>query len=167
VSSPAVLPQGQPPTGQVAFVTGDLEAQLRRFLDLGVGPWNVWTFDDRMLRTMTYAGRPGRFSARVALCSAGPLTYEVIEPVTGPSIWHDFLEARGPGMHHLGYYVDDIEGAIAAMAEKGYAAVQSGSGFGVDGDGAFAYFDTTDAFGCYMEAIVGPRALPPPQAHLD
>ena len=46
-------------------------------------------------------------------------------------------------MHHFGYYVDDIDGAITAMEAKGYPVVQSGAGFGVDGDGAFAYFDTT------------------------
>jgi hypothetical protein len=47
-----------------------------------------------------------------------------------------------------------------------YEVVQTGSGFGVDGDGAFAYFDTVDDFGCYYEAIVGPRALPEPEARV-
>jgi hypothetical protein len=65
--------------------------------------------------------------------------------------------------HHLGYYVDDIDEAIAAMAQRGFEPIQTGSGFGVDGDGAFAYFDTLDVFGCYFEAILGPRALPDPK----
>ena len=40
------------------------------------------------------------------------------------------------------------------------------AGFGVDGDGAFAYFDTTAAYGCYYEAILVPRALPDPDRHV-
>ena len=69
----------------------------------------------------------------------------------------------GEGLHHLGYYVDDIEAAVAAMAERGYAVLQAGRGFGVDGDGAYAYFDTERDFGCVLEAIVGPRLMPEPE----
>jgi methylmalonyl-CoA/ethylmalonyl-CoA epimerase len=49
------------------------------------------------------------------------------------------------------------------MAERGFDVAQSGAGFGLDGDGASAYFDTVDAFGCYFEAIVGPKVLPQPE----
>ena len=160
-----VLPTVEPPTGQVAFVVADLVAAVQSWIDLGVGPWNVWTFDERMLRVMTYRGKPARFAARVGLCSVGPLTYELVEPLVGPSIWEGFLGSGAARAHHLGYYVDDIDDAIAAMAEQGFAAVQTGSGFGVDGDGAFAYFDTLEAFGCYFEAIVGPGALRDPDGH--
>jgi hypothetical protein len=103
---------------------------------------------------------------RVALCSIGPLTYELIESLDGPSIYEDWLGGRTSRQHHLGYYVDDIDGAIGAMAVKGYAVAQAGWGFGVDGDGAFAYFDTVDDFGFYYEAILGPRALRDPEDHV-
>ncbi len=116
---------------------------------------------------MEYRGAPTSFAAIVALCSLGPMTYEVIQPLSGPSIWADHLQAHGDSVHHLGYYVDDIDEAVAAMAAKGYEVVQSGRGFGADGDGAFAYFDTTAAFGCYMESILGPRALVPPQRQVS
>ena len=161
-----VLPNGEPPTGQVAFVVRDLEVALTNWLGLGIGPWNIWNFNAERLQQRTYQGRVGTFEAVVALCSIGPLTYELIESVAGPSIWDDFLRDRGPGMHHFGYYVDDIDGAITAMEAKGYPVVQSGAGFGVDGDGAFAYFDTKAAYGCYYEAILGPRALPDPDRHV-
>jgi hypothetical protein len=161
-----LLPVGEPPTGQVAFVVADLDAGVRAWLNLGIGPWNIWTFDERLLPQMTYRGEPGAFAMRVALCSIGPLTYELIQSLRGPNIYEDFLDTQGARPHHLGYYVDDIDGAIEAMAAKSYEVVQTGSGFGVDGDGAFAYFDTVDDFGCYYEAIVGPRALPEPEARV-
>lgn len=161
-----LLPAAEPPTGQVAFVVDDLISAVNRWMTLGVGPWNVWTFDERLLRETTYRGQPGTFAARIALCSIGPLTYELIEAVRGPSIWEGFLEGSSARPHHLGYYVDDIDEAIDAMAEHGFVVVQTGAGFGVDGDGAFAYFDTVDAYGCYFEAILGPRALPIPEEHI-
>jgi methylmalonyl-CoA/ethylmalonyl-CoA epimerase len=49
------------------------------------------------------------------------------------------------------------------MAERGYAILQAGRGFGADGDGAYAYFDTERDFGCILEAIVGPRRMPEPE----
>jgi methylmalonyl-CoA/ethylmalonyl-CoA epimerase len=155
----------EPPTGQVAFVVSDLPTAIAAWIDLGIGPWNVWTFDEHLLKMRSFEGQPGSFAARVALCSVGPLTYELVEPLRGPSIWEGFVERGGARAHHLGYYVDDIEVAVSAMQERGFRAVQAGSGFGVDGDGAFVYFDTLDAYGCYFEAIVGPRALPEPEAH--
>jgi methylmalonyl-CoA/ethylmalonyl-CoA epimerase len=30
-----------------------------------------------------------------------------------------FLERRGPGLHHIAYEVDDLEGALAELKEKG------------------------------------------------
>jgi methylmalonyl-CoA/ethylmalonyl-CoA epimerase len=163
---PRLLPTGEPPTGQVAFVVTDLDAAVRSWLHLGIGPWTIWTFDERRLSEMRYRGEAGSFALRVALCSIGPLTYELVQSLRGPNIYEDFLDARGPGMHHLGYYVDDIDGAIAAMEAKGYQVVQAGRGFGIDGDGAFAYFDTVDDYGCYYEAILAPRALPDPEVHV-
>jgi methylmalonyl-CoA/ethylmalonyl-CoA epimerase len=157
------LPDNEPRTGQVAFVVDELIGAIDDWIRLGVGPWNIWTFDAHLLRTRTYGTSAGTFSARVALCSIGPLTYELIEPLDGPSIWHGFLERGRSRMHHLGYYVADIDHAISSMAEQGFHTVQSGAGFGVDGDGAFVYFDTLDTYGCYFEAIQGPRALPDPE----
>jgi hypothetical protein len=48
---------------------------------------------------------------------------------------------------------------------QGLSVVQTGAGFGFDGDGAFAYFDTTAHYGCYYEATL-PRALPNPDKHV-
>jgi hypothetical protein len=33
----------EPPTGQVAFVVSDLPTAIAAWIDLGIGPWNVWT----------------------------------------------------------------------------------------------------------------------------
>ena len=54
--------------------------------------------------------------------------YELIEPLEGPTTYHEFLAQRGEGLHHLGYYVDDIDTEIARMAALRYPLLQSGRG---------------------------------------
>jgi methylmalonyl-CoA/ethylmalonyl-CoA epimerase len=148
---------------QIAFVVRDLDRAMATWTGLGISPWRIYTFGPDRLSTMTLRGREQPQVIRIALCSVGPTTYELIEPLAGPSIYEEHLVHCGEGLHHLGYYVDDIDAAVAAMAERGYAVLQAGSGFGVDGDGAYAYFDTERDFGCILEAIVGPRQMPEPE----
>src|SRR5689334_10031893 len=137
-----------PPTGiasidQVAVVVRDLDAAMERYWTRhGVGPWDVYTYGPHRLAEMTFRGESRPYVMKLALAFVGDTMYELIESVEGPSIYDEHLAAHGEGLHHLGYYVDDIDEAIAAMAARGYALLQSGRGFGQDGDGAYAYFDT-------------------------
>jgi hypothetical protein len=48
------------------------------------------------------------------------------------------------------------------MLDAGYQPIQRGEGYGVDGDGAFAYFDTTNALGVIIELIELPKQRRPP-----
>jgi methylmalonyl-CoA/ethylmalonyl-CoA epimerase len=100
---------------------------------------------------------------KLALAQIDSTQYELIERLEGPTTYHEFLAQRGEGLHHLGYYVDDIDTEIARMAALGYPLLQSGRGFGVDGDGAYAYFDSEAGLGCIVEAIMQPRQMPEPE----
>ncbi len=160
----AELPVGVGGIDQIAVVVRDLDRALERYQSrLGIGPWDVYTYGPQRLSRMTFRGRDQPYVMKLGLAFVGPTMYELIEPVTGPSIYHEFLERGGEGLHHFGYYVDDIDREIEAMAARGYPLLQSGRGFGVDGDGAYAYFDTETDLGCIIEAIAMPRAMPPPE----
>jgi catechol 2,3-dioxygenase-like lactoylglutathione lyase family enzyme len=150
--------------GQVALVVRDLDAAMERYsVQLGVGPWEIYTFSPEWVRRMTFRGREQGYSMRLGLTEIAGMSYELVEPLTGPSTYHEFLDAHGEGLHHLGYMVDDLEAAIADMAAAGFPVLQSGRDYGVDGDGGYAYFETGAALGCIVEAIERPRALPPPE----
>jgi catechol 2,3-dioxygenase-like lactoylglutathione lyase family enzyme len=149
---------------QVAVVVRDLDAAMVRYwTQHGIGPWDVYTYGPQRLSVMTFRGESRPYVMKLALAFVGDTMYELIESVEGPSIYDEHLAAHGEGLHHLGYYVADIDEAIAAMAARGYALLQSGRGFGQDGDGAYAYFDTASDLGCIMEAIEQPRQMPPPE----
>jgi hypothetical protein len=53
------------------------------------------------------------------------------------------------------------EPLIEQLASEGWSPVQAGSGYGPDGDGAFAYYDTVDTLGLYAEVIEAPARRRP------
>lgn len=57
---------------------------------------------------------------KLAHARIGPLQYELIEPVEGQkTLWSDFLEAKGEGLHHISYTVLDVDDTVAKLIEDG------------------------------------------------
>jgi methylmalonyl-CoA/ethylmalonyl-CoA epimerase len=146
---------------QIGLVVVDIDAALRRYVDvLGMGPWACFTHGPETVRVLEYHGRPAAYSMRVALSSSQP-QIELIQPVTGPNIYVDWMEKHGEGLHHVAYEVASMDDGIAEMRALGYPLIQYGAGFGVDGDGAFAYFDTEADLAMIVELRVLPRRRVP------
>ncbi len=147
---------------QIGFVVRDLDAALARYTRvLGGAPWRVFTFSAAIHREAVYRGGPTDFSVRLALNGGSP-QYELIEPQRGPGVHQDWLDERGEGFHHVGVIVDSLGAAVERMTADGYEAVQTGSGFGAAGDGAYAYFDTVADLGFLVEAVEPPARMPDP-----
>jgi len=147
----------------VGVLVGDLDRAMEHYTnDLGIGPWGVYTISPDWLRDMTVHGKQQDYVMKIALCQVGSMLYELIESVEGPNIYEEFLNQRGEGVHHLGYFVEDIDAEISNMESRGFSMLQSGRGFGSNDDGAYAYFDTERACGCILEALEMPPEMPPP-----
>jgi methylmalonyl-CoA/ethylmalonyl-CoA epimerase len=56
---------------------------------------------------------------RVVFVHVGPVTFELLEPRSPEHTVAKFLDARGPGLHHVSLEVTDIEAAIAAARAAG------------------------------------------------
>ncbi len=148
---------------QVCVVVRDLETALARYwTNLGIGPWRVYTFSAPIVRDMTYRGRPADFAMRVAFAQVGSLMLELLQPLRGPSIYEEFLARCGEGLHHVGLYVPNLDQALQAAQAAGFAVLQSGRGYGLTGDGGFAYLDTEAQLGVIVELIEAPRQRRPP-----
>lgn len=151
---------------QVGILVRDLDAALERYRDvLGGEPWRIWTYGPHTVPALEYRGDDGAFEMRVALSSTTP-QIELIEPVRGPSIYDEWLRGRGEGLHHVGAFADDLDAGIARMRRRGFEVLQSGYGYGLDGDGAFVYFDTVDELGVILELIQVPARRRDPDAVL-
>ena len=56
---------------------------------------------------------------RIAFLRCGSSELELLEPTDGDSAVGRFLEKRGEGIHHLSFYVTDIEQALEQAAAAG------------------------------------------------
>jgi methylmalonyl-CoA/ethylmalonyl-CoA epimerase len=153
-----------PRIAQVGIVVRDLDRGVQAYRDLiGLSSWAVYTYGPGFVRDLTYLGRPRDYAMRIALSGSGPMV-ELVEPLEGPSIYHDWLEEHGEGLHHVGVEVSSIERAMEAAAAAGFGVLQSGRGYGVDGDGGFAYLDTYDRLRIIVELLEFPRRRREPEA---
>jgi catechol 2,3-dioxygenase-like lactoylglutathione lyase family enzyme len=147
---------------QIGIVVTNLDQALEAYTDgLGIEPWIGWMYDEHLLARRSLRVEEGRYTMRLAVHGANP-QLELLEPIDGPSIFHEFLDARGPGLHHVAYFVPSFTAAEARLSRLGFPLVQSGGGHGLGGDGAFGYFDACAALGIYIECIEPPKARRPP-----
>lgn len=152
------------PVRQIALVVPDAAAQARAWWDhLGIGPWNLFTIGAPDLTDMTYRGAPADFRIRHALAFSGEVMVELVEPISGPSIWQEYLDGRGPTLHHIALYSDDFPAHAAAMEVEGWVAVQTGNGFGRSRDGRFAYYEHAAVAGVIVEVVQAPTDRFPPE----
>ncbi|MCB9832316.1 MAG: methylmalonyl-CoA epimerase [Planctomycetes bacterium] len=70
---------------------------------------------------------------RVAKMHGGPDCIELLEPSSADSPIARFLEARGPGIHHICLRVDDIETTLARFKERGLRLIDEEPRIGAGG----------------------------------
>lgn len=148
---------------EIAIVTRDCHRTMAGLWHLGIGPWQVHTFTPENTANQTYRGRPSPFTMRVCFAQVGGLIWELIEPVSGPTIFAEFLDRHGEGIHHVAYDCHGIPLAArqAEFTRRGFQLVQSGSWLGTN---HFAFFETESATTTCLETYVFPAdwAYPPP-----
>jgi hypothetical protein len=150
---------------QVGFVVKDLEQTMRGYYErFGIGQWHVYTYGPAVLKRMTRFGRACSYTMRLGLNTVCGTRRELIQQVEGDTVYREFIEGHGYGMHHLGVYVDDIDSAIAQAADAGFHVTMDGAGFGLDGDGYYAYLDTDPLLGTTYELIQRPLRRREPEA---
>ncbi|ROO88655.1 glyoxalase/bleomycin resistance protein/dioxygenase superfamily protein [Actinocorallia herbida] len=137
---------------QIGILVPDLDAAVASYAAFcPAGEWRRVEPGGPMPGT-SYLGEPGEFAVRLAFGGAGP-EIELIESVSGPSVYSAWLETRGYGVHHLAVFVDSLAEETALMERAGFPLVQSLTGFGPYGDGGYAFYDTVAVLGHYTEAL--------------
>ena len=89
---------------------------------------------------------------------------DLIQPLSGDSVYVEHLERKEPGLHHLAVFVLSFDDAVKEATDRGYTVLQSGRGYGKLGDGGYAYLDTEETLGFILELIEIPRERVPPEA---
>ncbi len=144
---------------QVAWVVDDLdravETQWRVF---GIGPWHYYLYDRSLLSMMRRHGADTEYAMDTAVANAGSTRLEIVQPVSGDTVYTEFAEKHGfGGIHHFGLAVDSMQEALEAARRAGFAVTMEGAGYGLDGDGYFAYLDTEKVCGITLELMERPK----------
>jgi methylmalonyl-CoA/ethylmalonyl-CoA epimerase len=58
-------------------------------------------------------------ASRIAFLPTGEGEVELVQPVTADSGVAKFLQKRGPGIHHVCFETDDLDGMIETLKKKG------------------------------------------------
>ena len=144
------------PITQICWVTDDLATTERLLSEqFGTGAWTRIPDVFFGPEGTTLRGEPVEFTAHISLGYAADLQLELIQPVSGRTIHAEFLDAHGPGLHHVCFDVDDLDAACAAAEAAGVPVLMRGSM--MDGEIEFAYVDGSASGAPYVElAQVGP-----------
>ena len=149
---------------QICVVVRDLRRAMEHYVSvLGIGPWRVYTYGNPLIRRMTFRGQPADFQMHLAFCQTPSIQLELIEPTRGPSLYLEFLEKKGEGIHHFGTFVPNLDEGIAKARAAGFAVLMSGHGTGPNGDGGFAYLGTEASLNAIFELIEAPSVRYPPE----
>jgi len=136
----------------VSVMVKDIDKAIKHYDTLGVGPFPPTIGPKGVpLIDQSLRGHKSDFvmDLRYAESGFGGLKFEIVEPLEGESIYKEFLDKKGEGVHHIAFTVDDLDAETAKMAERGFKVVQTGQ----TARGKFAYFDTDKVGGVVTELI--------------
>ncbi len=136
----------------VAVAVRDMAESVKFYEAMGIGPFPPLIGPSGAALTgKTVHGEPMDYQIdlRHAESGIGDLKFELIEPLEGETPVKEFLDQKGEGIHHIGFTVDDIDKETARMAEKGFAAFQTG----VSPSAKWAYYATGEVGGVIIELI--------------
>ena len=136
---------------QIAYVVKDIQAS-QKFFNEHLGVPRFYLFENVQFEDLTYQGQPANFRIHLALAYAGEIQLELIEHLEGESIFQDFLQQKGEGLHHLGFLVDDYDQTVGDLTTHGYPLIQSGRA-GSNPGTRFALFDTETPIGSIIEIL--------------
>ena len=109
-----------PDVSQIGVVVKDLEKSIAYFESLGLGPF----IRPELKFTEKYCyGKPAEFELALGFCSLGSIEMELIQPVSGESIYHEHLEKCGEGLHHLGFDVQDMDARLERYQKMGLKVI--------------------------------------------
>ncbi len=111
------------PLNQNSFIVRNLDESIRHWTaTLSVGPF--FRFPPLVFAAGELHGVPHIPVFKAAIAYSGDLMIELIEP-EGPSIFREFLDAGGKGVHHNCVLTEDFEAADADFIRRGGKRLQA------------------------------------------
>jgi methylmalonyl-CoA/ethylmalonyl-CoA epimerase len=134
---------------QVGMVVNDARKTAKEYEKFGVGPFVEEEFPGI---DATVYGKPANFRNRALVANIGGWEIELVQVLEGETIFQEFLEKRGEGVHHLGLYVGDYDAEMAKWTQMGIRVLMESKCPPPYPEGSrYAYLDTEKLFGIVIE----------------
>lgn len=128
---------------QIGIVVRDIDAVIKSWSTLfNIGPWT-----HREMNGKNEQEQPVK--VHLAFAMLGTVQIELIQPVEGRIFHSEFLDVHGEGLHHLGFYVDDVDTEAANLVKQGCSVLSALPG-------RYAYMGTNEPGGVIFEVIRKP-----------
>ncbi|MCM1135035.1 MAG: VOC family protein [Clostridium sp.] len=139
---------------QVGFIVKDVEAVKGKFAELfGVPVPPTIDGGEYEITQTQYKGEaaPDANCLMAFFDLDNGFQIELIQPNEHPSVWRDFLEEKGEGLHHIAFRMKGMKENIAVCENFGMTLVQKGE-YG-NGAGRYAYLDGEKDLKCMIELL--------------
>jgi len=138
---------------QIGVVVDDIHRTMEKLTELfGIGPFRVVNCPPaERIDQQFYYGELDRFRTVQAFADLGSIELELIQPLEGRTIWSDFLEKRGPGIHHIRFNVPDHKALTAFLQNAGIGRTQEGAG--IRDNTYWVNYDTEKLLGFVIEIM--------------
>ena len=140
---------------QMAYVVPDIRKAMGHWAEvLKVGPWFLLEHFKGL--DATYLGEPTDVEVSLALSFSGDMNVELIQQTNdAPSVYHDLIDKRGFGFHHLGIATWRYREELERYRQLGYQVAYE---LRVPCAGRVAYVDTSADLPGMTEVIeLGPN----------
>ena len=110
---------------QIAYAVPDVESAARSWAaHFGAGPFFVRAHIE--LVDVVIRGRPGTFDHSSAYGQWGAVMVELVEDHgDGPSPVRDMFPRDGSGLHHLAFFVENVDAAVEDLMAQGHELAMS------------------------------------------
>ncbi len=141
---------------QIGIITDDLDKSIAYFKSiLGIEPRAIADFPPEGYEDVyqEYKGKKGNSSGKFCFFDFGNIEIEIIYPVSGESVWKDFLDEHGPGLHHIKFSVAEHDESRAHLKKLGYDVYQGGAAVGKNAGKEWVYYNTFSELGFDLEVM--------------
>jgi methylmalonyl-CoA/ethylmalonyl-CoA epimerase len=141
---------------QVSLVVRDIDTTMAAYHEaFGWGPWKVYDHVEPVHHDTHIDGEAVAYSLRGAEVMVGDMNFELLQPLSGPSKWQEFLDTKGEGIMSIAVMFDTVEESDkvkSAFADHGIGVTMSAR---IGDHIEYYYLDTESRFKAPIESGSG------------
>jgi len=136
----------------ICIVVQDVEKTAKVFAEkFGIGPFRIRIVHTPSSRA-SVRGEPVDYTLKFGHARVGPIILELVETLEGKTIYQEFLEKHGEGLHHIGVPTPiPFDAEVEKWKRLGIKTLQVNRM--EEPEEGWAYMDTQDLVGCILEIL--------------